>query len=89
MGFEAHARVVTNVKEEGGELCQGMDMVVVLELYIGQQFIPVILLVIAEQAQILFQLLVDLLSLPIGLGVVHCRGVQVHTKEAVQLTGEL
>ena len=66
-----------------------MDVVVVLELCIGQQFIPVILLLITEQVQVLLQLLVDSLSLPIRLGVVCSGGVQLHAKEAVQLAGEL
>ena len=39
--------------------------------------------------QVLLQLLVDLLGLPIGLEVVHRGGVQLHIKEVVQLAGEL
>ena len=62
-------------------------MVVVLKLCIGQQFISVVLLLIAEQVKVLFQLL--LLGLPIRLGVICCRGVQLHIKEMVQFTGEL
>ena len=62
-----------------------MDMFVVLELCIRQQFVPVVLPLITEQVQVLLQLLVDLFGLPIRLGVVCSGGMQLHTEEVVQL----
>ena len=54
-----------------------MDIVVVLKLCIRQQFVPVVLPFIIEQMQVLLQLLVDSLSLPIRLGVVGWYAVEV------------
>jgi len=50
-------------------LGSGVDMIVVLELCHGQQVIPIILLLVHKEPEVLVQLLVDTLRLPIGLGV--------------------
>ena len=52
--FKAHVWVMSSVKQEGCGLCCGVHMVVVLELCIWEQLIPVILPFAAEDPVILF-----------------------------------
>ena len=63
-------------------------MVIVLELYIWEQLIPVILPFAAEDPEILLQLLVDVLCLPIRLGVICSGGLKLDPKQAVQFPSE-
>ena len=51
-----------------------MDLVIVGELGYGQPFIPVILMLVYEKSEELFDFLIDPLSLTISLGVVIHRG---------------
>jgi hypothetical protein len=56
-----------------------------------QDIVPVIciLLVVCEDAEELFHLLVDPLGLAVGLPVVHCRGCQFNSAEVPELCCEL
>ena len=58
-------------------------MIVVLELCQQKQFIPVVLPLVDKEAEILFQLLVDLLHLSVTLWMVGHSGSQLYAKEAV------
>ncbi|KAG5349578.1 hypothetical protein C0989_002976 [Termitomyces sp. Mn162] len=80
LGFEAHMQVPSGVKEKWGELGGCMNMVVVLELSIREKFIPVILALIAEKAEVLLQLLVYMFGLAIRLWVVGGGGVKLHAE---------
>ncbi|KAG5333759.1 hypothetical protein C0989_004951 [Termitomyces sp. Mn162] len=77
------------VKEEWGKLGGYVNMVVVLEFGIGEEFVPVILALVAEEVEILFQLLVYMLCLAIGLWMVGSGGVELYSKQLVELLGEL
>ncbi|KNZ76401.1 hypothetical protein J132_10511, partial [Termitomyces sp. J132] len=66
-----------------------VNMVVVLEFGIRKEFVPVILVLVAEEAEILFQLLVYILCLAIGLWMVGSGGVELYSKQSVELAGEL
>ncbi|KNZ81309.1 hypothetical protein J132_02081 [Termitomyces sp. J132] len=66
-----------------------MNMVVVLEFSIREEFIPVILALIAEEVEILFQLLVYTLHLAIGLWIVGSGGVELYSEQSVELVSEL
>ncbi|KAG5332062.1 hypothetical protein C0989_007283 [Termitomyces sp. Mn162] len=78
-----------HVKEEWGKLGGCVNMVVVLEFGIGEEFVPVILALIAEEVEILFQLLVYMLHLSVRLWVVGSGGVELYSKQLVELLGEL
>ncbi|KAG5334556.1 hypothetical protein C0989_003390 [Termitomyces sp. Mn162] len=77
-----------SVKEEWGELGGCMN-VVVLALGVREEFIPVILALIAEEAEVLLQLLIYMFGLAIGLWVVGSEGVELHAKQLVELPGEV
>ncbi|KNZ73183.1 hypothetical protein J132_00572 [Termitomyces sp. J132] len=64
-------------------------MVVVLKFGIGEEFVPVILVLIAKEVEILFQLLVYMLRLAVGLSMVGSGGVKLYSKQLVGLLGEL
>ena len=64
-------------------------MIVVLELCQWKQFVPIILPLIDKEAEILFQLLVDLLCLSITLQMVGRSGGQPYAEEAVELSHQL
>ncbi|KNZ77542.1 hypothetical protein J132_05167 [Termitomyces sp. J132] len=66
-----------------------MNIVVVLEFGIRKEFVPVILALIAEEAEILFQLLVYMFCLAIRLWMVGSGGVELHSEQLVELTGEI
>ncbi|KNZ78834.1 hypothetical protein J132_09761, partial [Termitomyces sp. J132] len=89
LGFKTHAWVLSHVEEEWGKLGGCMNMVVVLEFSIGEEFVPVILVLVAEEVEILFQLLVYMLCLAIGLWIVGSGGVELHSEQSVELVGEL
>ncbi|KNZ82332.1 hypothetical protein J132_00147, partial [Termitomyces sp. J132] len=88
-GFKTHAQIPPSVKEELGELGGHMNMVVVLELGVRKEFIPVILALIEEEVEVLLQLMIYTFSLAIGLWVVGSGGVELHTKQLVELPGEV
>ena len=50
-----------------------MDVIVVLELRKQKEIVPVILPLVNEESEELFQLLIDSLRLSVSLGVI-CRG---------------
>jgi len=70
MRFEAHPGVSASIEEEGCLLRGRVDVVIVGELRQGEEWVPVILSFSDEDPQVLFQFLVDLFHLPIGLRVV-------------------
>ncbi|KAG5338852.1 hypothetical protein C0989_005822, partial [Termitomyces sp. Mn162] len=76
-------------KKEWGELGGYVNMVVVLKFGIMEEFIPVILALVAEDMEILLQLLVYMFCLAVGLWVVGSSGVELHSKQSVELPGEL
>ncbi|KNZ73237.1 hypothetical protein J132_00424, partial [Termitomyces sp. J132] len=86
---EPHAWMPLSVEEEWGELGGCVNMVVVLELGIGEEFIPVILVLIAEEAEILLQFLIYVFGLAVKLWIVGSGGVELHTKQSVELPGEV
>ena len=63
--LKTHVRIVSGVKHEGGGLHCRMHMIIVLELCIREQLIPVVLLLASEDLEVLFQLLVDTLYLTV------------------------
>ncbi|KNZ75600.1 hypothetical protein J132_02542 [Termitomyces sp. J132] len=81
--------MLSHVKEEWGELGECINMVVVLELSIGEEFISVILVLVAEEVEVLLQLLIYAFGLTIGLWVVGGGGVELHAKQLVELPSEL
>ncbi|KAG6863927.1 hypothetical protein C0993_009852 [Termitomyces sp. T159_Od127] len=64
-------------------------MVVVLKLGIWKQLIPVVLPLIAEEAEVLLQFLVHVFCLPIRLEMVGGGGVEFHIEKLVELPGKL
>ncbi|KAG5349075.1 hypothetical protein C0989_006170 [Termitomyces sp. Mn162] len=80
---------VVRIEEEWGELGGCVNMVVVLEFGVGEELVPVILALVAEEAEILFQLLVYTLYLAIRLWMVGSGGVELYSKQPVELAGEL
>ena len=64
-------------------------MIVVLELCQQKQFIPVVLLLVDKEAEVLFQLLVDLLHLSVTLPMVSHSGSQLYAEEMVELSRQL
>ena len=59
-------------------------MVVVLELCIWKEFIPVVLPLATEDLKVLFQLLIDVLCLSIQLRVICGRGLDFDSQQLVQ-----
>jgi hypothetical protein len=66
-----------------------VDVVVILELSQGEEISPVILPLVHEDPQVLFQLLVNSFSLPVTLWVIGSSGRQFDTKQPVKFPGEL
>jgi len=73
MWFEAHPQVPAGIEEEGCLLCGGVDVVVVEKLRQGEECVPVVLSFSDEEPQVLFQFLVDLFRLSVGLWMVSSR----------------
>ena len=86
--FEAHPRVSARVQHERSEFRGGVDMVVVGKIREGQEFIPVVLSLVHEDPDVLFQFLVETFRLSVRLGVVGCRRGGSNAQEFVQLLGE-
>ena len=68
--FQANPRGVAINKFEGGFACRGVDSVVQGELGCGEERGPIILSLVYEVAEVLFDFLIDTFGLTIGLGVV-------------------
>ncbi|KAG6876046.1 hypothetical protein C0992_001178 [Termitomyces sp. T32_za158] len=69
-GFKTHAEAVAGVQEERESLGGGMDMVVVLEFGLQEELVPVILVLVPEESEVPFKLLVDAFGLAVRLQVV-------------------
>ena len=65
--FKAHSWVLSLIHEKWRVLCQRMSMIVVHKLTEWYQGVPVILTLVYEDANILFEFLVNTFSLAIGL----------------------
>ena len=70
--FKSHTRYPASVQEEGNILSRGVDVVIVLELRQREEVIPVILSLINEELEKLFQFLVNPFCLSVSLRMV-CR----------------
>ena len=67
------AGVVSVVGEEGSHADGGVEGIVVCELGRWEEVVPVVLEVVAEGSEVLFEDLIYPLRLAIGLGVERCR----------------
>ena len=65
-----------------------MNLVVVLEFHEWQESHPIILSLIGEKMEILFQFLVDPFCLSISLRVLGYGGCQLNTEQPVEFPGE-
>ena len=83
------ARMVAVVCEEGGLAGRCMDGVVVCELSKRKEILPVVLLVVAEGAQVLLEDLVDALGLAVGLRVERRRHVGLYIEEGKEMAPEV
>ena len=72
--FKAHIGGPSSVKQKWSLLDGGIHIVIVLEFCHQQQVVPVILLLIDKQAQILVKLLIDILYLSVSLHMLGHRG---------------
>ncbi|KNZ76899.1 hypothetical protein J132_06807 [Termitomyces sp. J132] len=84
--FKTHAWMLSGAEEEWEELGGCMNVVVVLELGIREEFILVILM---QKRWRLLQLLIYAFGLAIRLQVVGGGGVELHAKQLVELPGEV
>jgi len=76
------------VKEERRVLSGGMNLVVILEFHEWQEPHPIILSLVGEEPEILFEFLVDPFCLSITLRVVGCGGCQLNSEQPVEFLGE-
>jgi len=65
-----------------------MDLVVILEFCKWQEPHPIILSLVGEESEILFQFLVDPFHLSITLRVVGCGGCQLNSEQLLDFLGE-
>jgi len=65
-----------------------VDMVVVLELHYWEEVVPVILLFVHKDTEVLVQLLVDMLCLSVCLRVPSSRGGQPDSKKPIEFLSE-
>jgi len=91
MELNSYGRVgmVPVVGEERSLAGRGMDGVVVGELGERKEFLPVVLLVVAEGTQVLFEDLVDAFSLTVGLWVERRGHVGFDVEEGEEFSPEL
>jgi len=66
MNFCTFPWVLSGIKEEWCLLCCGMFSVIMTELGYRQPFSPIVLLLIDEDAEVLFNILIHSFRLPIG-----------------------
>ena len=78
--FKAHLGDTSGVKEERRVLSGRMNLVVVLEFRERQEPHPIVLSLVGEELEILFQFLVDLFCLSISLRLVGGGGCQLNSK---------
>ena len=74
--LEAHLGNASSIEEERRVLSGRVNLVVILEFHEWQEPHPIILSVVDEESEILFQFLVDPFRLSITLQVVGCGGCQ-------------
>jgi len=68
--FKPHAQMLTSVQQEQHLLGARVDVVIVLEFHQQKELVPIILMLIDKDSEVLLQLLVDALHLSIHLWVV-------------------
>jgi len=78
--IKAHAGDTSSVEEERRVLSGRVNLVVVLEFCERQEPHPIILSLVGEESEILFQFLVDLFCLSISLRVVGGGSCQLNSK---------
>jgi len=78
--FKAHSGNASGVEEERRVLSGGVNLVVVLEFHKWQEPHPIILSLVGEESEILFQFLVDPFHLSISLWVVGSGGRQLNSE---------
>jgi len=78
--FKAHAGDMSGVEEERRVLSETVNLVVVLEFRESQEPHPIILSLVGEESEILFQFLVDPFRLSISLWVVGGGGCQLNSE---------
>ena len=78
--FKAHVGDTSSVKEERRVLSGRVNLVVVLEFHERQEPHPIILSLVGEESEILFQFLVDPFRLSISLWVVGGGGCQLNSE---------
>ena len=66
-----------------------LDQVVLLKLSHRKGFVPIILALVGEQANILLELLVDALGLAIGLQVIGRRSCELDPEDVIQFASEV
>jgi len=86
--FEPHSGNASSVKEERRVLSGGVNLIVVLEFHEWQDPHPIILSLMGEELEILFQFLVDPFHLSITLRVVGSGGCQLNSEYPVEFPGE-
>ena len=82
--LDGAAGVETVIRKEWGQQSGGMLSVVVREFCKGEELEPVVLLIIAEDSQKLFQDLVDSLRLPVRLRMIRGRFVVLYLAQFVE-----
>ena len=80
--LNCHVRIVTVVGIEGRNTCR--RVIIVSELCQGQPFMPIILLISAIDANVLFKSLIDPFGLPICLGMISSRDFAVDNESATK-----
>jgi len=78
--FKAHSGDTSGVGEERRVLSGRVNLVVVLELHEWQEPHPIVLSLVGEELEILFQFLVDPFHLSISLWVVGGGGCQLNSE---------
>jgi len=78
--FKAHAGDTSSVEEERRVLSRRVNLVVVLEFHERQEPHPIVLSLVGEESEILFQFLVDPFCLSITLWVVGGGGCQLNSE---------
>src|ERR1700726_2494410 len=79
-----YIRMITLVHKEWGNLRSGARSIVVGKFHQGQEFGPVVLLIIAVTMEVLFQCLVSLFCLSVALRVIPRSEVQGHIEDFAQ-----
>ena len=82
-------QVVALVSKERGHTSSLARCVVVSELGQRKQLRPVVLLVVAVGAEVLFEGLIDLLSLTIPFRMISRSEVELHTKHCAEAVEEM